>query len=71
MVLVAKKNGTLVEKVNEALTKPLALTDGQWEAPQYAILLRRKQIEERLLERDAYVERDSAESLVCALLREA
>jgi hypothetical protein len=72
MVLVARNNGALTATVDKELaTKPPALTDEQWQATHHAVLLRRKQIEERLLERDAHAAPDAGEALARRLLREA
>jgi hypothetical protein len=70
MVLVARNNTALTAKVDEALnTKPPALKDEQWKAAQREILLRRRQKEERVLDRD--VSAHEGEALAHRLLREA
>lgn len=72
MVLVSRNDGALTATVDKELaTKPPALTDEQWQTAHHAILLRRKQIEERLLERDEDVEPDTGEALARRLLQEA
>jgi hypothetical protein len=72
MVLVKRNNGVLVARVDKELaTKPPALTDEQWKDAHHAILLRRKQIEERLLKKDRHTWQDTGEALASQLLREA
>lgn len=72
MVLVARKNAVLVQKVDQAIsTKPKALTDEQWLAAQHAIQLRRVQLEERLEKLDDHHTQrsDTAEAILRRLLK--
>jgi len=72
MVLVARNNTALTAIVDEALnTKPSALKDEQWQAAQREILLRRKQKEERVLNREPHGITDTGEELAHRLLQEA
>ena len=69
MVLVARKNTAMTATVDEKLTtKPPALTDEHWKDAQHAILLRRKQKEKRVLDRD--VSAEEGEALAHRLLQE-
>lgn len=71
IVLVARNNSALTQKVDQALsTKLKSLTDAQWQAAKQAIELRRVQLEERLAERPNHVQRpDTAEAILRQLLQ--
>lgn len=73
IILVARHNTALTQEVDRALTtKPSGLADEQWQASQEAIMHRRKQLEERLAQRDDHKGRpDSGELLLRRLLQEA
>jgi len=71
IVLVAKNQDALVEEVDKILSsKPLGLSDEKWLAAQEAIMRRRRQLEERLAERDDYLSQrdDSSEFMVRRLM---
>jgi hypothetical protein len=72
MVSNARNNATLTAEVDKKLSeKPPALSDEQWLAAQEAILLRRKQLSERLSKTDTYASPDRAETLACQLIQQA
>lgn len=72
MLLIARNDSNLVPDVDHRLaTKPSALTDEQWQYAQDAILLRRRQLEDRMSRFDDCRWPDEAETLLYQLLHRA